>query len=72
MKKKKTGNVWIGNKRNSEVKYLSHLNMIRDPSIFKTLGLWFTGILSNMSELNVADKLNETQKLFSIWSEKKK
>jgi exonuclease III len=63
----KTCNVWLGNKRNSETRYLPNLKMSWNPTQFKILGLWFTNDLTKMTELNINDKFNETKKLFTTW-----
>jgi hypothetical protein len=63
----KTCNVWLGNKINSNVCFLEHLNMSWNPSQYKILGLWFTNDLSKLAELNLTDKFNETKKLFNTW-----
>ena len=63
----KTTNVWLGSKKNSNVKYLPQHNMTWNPDKFKLLGIWFTNKIESMTELNMKDKFNEIKKLFNIW-----
>ena len=41
----KTNAVWLGSKRNSEVRYMQHLDMTWNPAKFKILGIWFSNDL---------------------------
>merc|ERR1712074_74685 len=61
----KTNNVWLGNKRNSDIRWLPHLDMNWNPPKFKILGLWFTCNLEKMEKLNTYDKSLETKVLFN-------
>ena len=63
----KTCNMWIGSKCNSETRYLPHLKMSWNPPKLKILGLWFTNDLTNVAEINLTEKFQETKKLFNIW-----
>lgn len=63
----KTCNIWLGSKRNSNVKYLKTIKMTWNPPQFKLLGLWFTNDLTQMAEMNITDKFNETKQLFNTW-----
>ena len=63
----KTANIWIGSKRNSQTRWLSHLDMTWNPDKIKILGLWFTNDLKDMGEMNLNDKFYEIRTLFRIW-----
>ena len=41
----KTSAIWLGNKRNSPIKYVPNLHMDWNPPKFKILGIWFTNNL---------------------------
>ena len=64
----KTNNVWLGSLRNSDTRWLPHLNMTWNPPKFKILGLWFTNNLDEMEKINTRDKYLETKKLFNCWA----
>ena len=66
----KTNNVWLGNKRNSDIRWLPHLDMNWNPPKFKILGLWFTCNLEKMEKLNTYDKYLETKVLFNCWAKR--
>jgi len=63
----KTAAVWLGNRRNSHIKYMQHLNMEWDPHKFKILGIWFTNDLKDCTENNVKEKFAEIKILYKIW-----
>lgn len=66
----KTCNVWLGQKKNSKSIYLKDKCMTWNPKKLKILGLWFTNDLTNLTEMNLKDKLMEVDKLFKIWSKR--
>ena len=66
----KTNNVWLGSRRNSNARWLPHLNMTWNPPKFKILGLWFTNNLEEMEKINTRDKYLETKKLFNCWAKR--
>ena len=51
--------IWLGNKRNSPVKYMPHLQMEWNPPKFKIFGIWFTNDLKECEVLNFSDKFSE-------------
>ena len=51
----KTSAIWLGNKRNSPVKYMPHLQMEWNPPKFKILGIWFTNDLKECEVLSFSD-----------------
>ena len=51
----KASAIWLGNKRNSLVKYKPHLQMEWNPPKFKILGIWFTNDLKECEVLNFSD-----------------
>ena len=66
----KTFNVWLGSRRNSNIRYMTNKNMKWNPLRFKILGLWFTNDLDSMTEINIKDKFNEVKKLFNTWTKR--
>ena len=44
--------------------------MTWNPLRFKILGLWFTNDLTNMTDINIANKFTEVKTLFKIWSKR--
>ena len=63
----KTSVIWLGSKKNSDVRYLQHLGMEWNPHKFRVLGVWFTNDLNNCENINYAEKFAETKKLFQAW-----
>ena len=66
----KTNNVWLGKMINSEIRWLTHLDMNWNPPKFKILGLWFTHNLEEMEKINTYDKYLETKVLFNCWAKR--
>ena len=64
----KTSVIWLGNKKNSLVRYMDHLGMEWNPPKFKILGIWFTNNLKQCTHINYWDKFEEVKKLFKIWA----
>ena len=52
----KTSGIWLGNKRNSSIKYMPNLHMDWNPPKFKILGIWFTNNLKECELLNFREK----------------
>ena len=63
----KTSAIWLGNKRNSLVKYMPHLQMEWNPPKFKILGIWFTNDLKECEVLNFSEKFLEIRALYTVW-----
>ena len=63
----KTSAIWLGNKRNSLVKYMPHLQMEWNPPKFKILGIWFTNDLKECEVLNFSEKFLEIRALYKVW-----
>ena len=59
----KTSAIWLGNKRNSLVKYIPHLRMEWNPPKFKILGIWFSNDLKECEVLNFSDTFSEIRAL---------
>lgn len=66
----KTNVTWLGSKRNSDIRYMQHLDFTWNPRKFKILGIWFSNDLSECIELNFKDKLLEMKQLYAIWSKR--
>ena len=64
----KTQAIWLGSKKYSRVKYMPHLKMAWNPTMFKILGIWFTQDLKECASINYKFILDEVKKLFKIWS----
>ena len=52
MNNDKTQIVWIGSKRNSQVRFQRHMNLCWDPGIFKVLGVKFSTDTEQINEIN--------------------
>ena len=63
----KTSAIWLGNKRNSLVKYMPHLKMEWNPPKFKILGIWFTNDLKECEVLNFSETFLEIRALYKVW-----
>ena len=63
----KTSAIWLGNKRNSPVKYMPHLQMEWNPPKFKMLGILFTNDLKECEVLNFSDQFSEIRALYKVW-----
>ena len=63
----KTISVWLGSRKNSDVRYMQHLNINWNPPRYKILGIWFTNDLDVCIEINFREKIKEMKRLFSIW-----
>ena len=70
MNNNKTSIIWLGSRKNSNVKYLRHLDMDWNPPKFKILGVWFTNDLKNCENLNYSEKFLETKKIFFAWTKR--
>ena len=64
---KKTNSVCLGSLRNSNIRYMQHLDIAWNPQVFKILGILFTNDLHDIVELNFRSKLIEMQNLYRIW-----
>lgn len=67
MNEDKTQAVWLGSRKNSNVKYLPHLNIRWNPSKFKILGIWFTAETGLCEKINFDEKFSEIKTLINIW-----
>jgi hypothetical protein len=63
----KTQAVWLGSKKNSDVRFLQHLKMDWNPPKFKILGVWLTSNLEECENINYFEKFAEIKILFRIW-----
>ena len=63
----KTSATWLGSNRNSNIKYLPHLQLQWNPDKFKILGIWFTNDLNDCVDLNYNEKFREILILYKIW-----
>ena len=64
----KTQAIWLGSQKYSRVKYMPHLKMVWNPTMFKILGIWFTQDLKECATINYNKNFDEVKKLFKIWS----
>ena len=58
----------LGSKKYSRVKYMPHLKMVWNPTMFKILGIWFTQDLKECAAIKYNRNFDEVTKLFKIWS----
>ena len=63
----KTSAIWLGNKRNSPIKYMPNLHLDWNPPKFKILGIWFTNNLKECEQLNFREKFLEIKALYKVW-----
>ena len=63
----KTSAIWLGNKRNSPIKYMPNLHMDWNPPKLKILGIWFTNNLKECELLNFREKFLEIKALYKVW-----
>lgn len=66
----KTSAVWLGSRKNSNIRYMDHLNLEWNPQRFKILGIWFTNDLKNCSKINHDEKLADVKHLFNVWAKR--
>ena len=64
----KTQIIWIGSKRNSDLRYMPHLNFQWNPPVFKALGVFFSTNLNSIVDINYEGKLLEIKRILNIWS----
>ena len=55
----KTSAIWLGNRRNSLIRYMPHLDVEWNPPKFKILGFWFTNDLKDCDVVNFREKFSE-------------
>lgn len=67
----KTQVVWIGTKKNSQIRYMRDINFQWDPGIFRVLGIKFSTAVDNMSELNYEGALEQVKKIISCWEKRR-
>ena len=60
----KTVAVWIGSRRNSQVKFMPELSLNWNPATFKFLGDMFSTDLHKIVPINFENKLKEVRKVF--------
>ena len=63
----KTQAIWLGSSKNSQVKYMPHLNIVWNPNQFRILGIWFTQNLKDCVNINYDEKFLEVKSLFRVW-----
>ena len=68
MNLEKTQIIWIGSRKNSNIRYMTHLNFIWNPTSFKALGVSFSTNLNTIVDLNYDGKLHEIKRIFNSWS----
>ena len=54
--------IWLGSKKYSRVKYMPHLKMVWNPTMFKILGIWFTQDLKECAAINYNKNFDEVKK----------
>jgi len=66
----KTQVIWIGSRKNCQVRYMRDRNFCWDPGTFKYLGVSFSTNVDCIVQLNYEGKLDEVRKLLSVWSKR--
>ena len=64
----KTVTVWIGSRRNSQVKCMPELGLTWNPATFKVLGVMLSTDLREIVPINFENKLTEMRKVLNAWS----
>ena len=67
---RKTNSIWLGSRRNSQVRFMQHLDIQWNPEIFKILGILFSNDTSDCFEINYRGKLVEIRNMYKIWSKR--
>ena len=62
--------IWIGSRRNCNLKYMRDKNFVWDPGTFKILGFIFSTNLDDIVKINFDNKLLEIKKILSYWSKR--
>jgi exonuclease III len=70
MNNRKTSAIWLGSRKNSQVRYLQHMGMEWNPDRFKILGVWFTNDLSDCVVLNFREKYEEIRRTILLWTKR--
>ena len=70
MNYEKTQIVWIGSRKNSNIRYMRDKNFIWNPGIFKVLGINFSVNIEEIVPLNYDNKLQEIDTLLKRWSKR--
>ena len=60
--------VWIGSRRNSQVKFIPELGLNWNPATFNGLVVMFSTNLHEIVPINFENKLNEMRKVLNAWS----
>ena len=63
----KTSAIWLGNRKNSPIRYMPHLYMEWNPPKFKILGIWFTNDLKDCEVVNFRKKFSDIRTLYKVW-----
>ena len=63
----KTSAKWLDSRRNSPIRYMSHLNMEWNPPKFKILGIWFTTDMKQCEVINFQETFSEIKALYKLW-----
>ena len=63
----KTSAVWLGSKKNSNIRYMEHLGIDWNPSKFRILGIWFTNDLKDCVKINYSERFADIKHLLKIW-----
>ena len=64
---KKTNSIWLGRERNSQIRFMQHLDICWNPAKFKVLGIWFSNDLAECIAMNYNDKHLEIKQMYKIW-----
>ena len=66
----KTQIMWIGSRKNSNMKYMRDRNYTWDPGIIKILGINFSTDLDSIFEINYKGKLTQIETLLRTWQKR--
>jgi hypothetical protein len=71
MNTEKTQVVWIGSRKNCNIKYMRDENFVWNPGTFKVLGVKFSTDLTEIGDINFGDKLLAIKRVIKMWKKRK-
>jgi exonuclease III len=70
MNLEKTQVIWIGSRKNSNIRYMRDENFVWNPGTFKILGIKFSVESENIANINYEDKLLVIKKALRYWKKR--
>lgn len=66
----KTQVIWIGSRKNCQIRYMRDMNFCWDPGTFRYLGIVFSVDTGNIVHLNYLGRMAEIRKLLNTWGKR--